>query len=82
MRAQAFDRGSCGAQGQSVSLEGVSKPFSVLIAPGKEFEAWKTPIVMSYLPQEQLPTNVRQDGVKRLCEVSSVLKSHAVSKIR
>lgn len=61
-----------------VSINGISKPFLVKMAPGKEFEPWETEIVMSTVPREHLPTNIKHDAARRLCTVSSVLKSQQV----
>lgn len=46
--------------------------------PGEEEKPWKTSIVVSNTPTEQLPTNLEQDGAHILCSVESVLKDSGV----
>ncbi|MCJ1279191.1 hypothetical protein MMC21_007015 [Puttea exsequens] len=65
-------------QGQTVSINGVTKPFTIKRKMGTEFEPWQTQIVMSTVPRERLPTNIKQDGSRRLCEVSTNLKTQEV----
>ena len=48
------------------------------IDPGKENGVWQTHVVMSQVPREQLPSNLSQDGAKRLCDIESVLKDRGV----
>lgn len=58
--------------------DGVSKLFSLKMKPGDEGKPWKTSIVVSNAPGEQLPTNLEQDGAQILCNVESVLKDQGV----
>ena len=46
--------------------------------PGDEGKPWKTSIVVSNAPTEQLPTNLEQDGAQILCSVESVLKDRGI----
>ena len=65
-------------QGQSVSSKGVMKPFLIKIKPGQEDKPWRNQIIMSNNPRDKLPSNLRQDGAKRLCAIESVLKDKDV----
>ena len=67
-------------KGESVSTDGILKPFIINRNPGQENDAWQTKVVMSMLPGNQLPTNINQDGSRRLCEVSSILGNQDVSR--
>lgn len=60
-------------QGETVSTSGVTKPYKMKIRPGDESKTWKTQVVMSLAPSEQLPRSMKQDGAKLLCDVESVL---------
>ena len=42
--------------------------------PGEEGKSWKTIIIVSNAPTEQLPTSLEQDGAQSLCSIESVLK--------
>ena len=57
---------------------GVSKPYWLKVKPGHESRTWKTNIIMSTNPREQLPTSLDQDGVQLLCSVESLLKDSGV----
>ena len=46
--------------------------------PGDEGKPWKTNVVVSNAPMEQLPTNLGQDGAQILCSVESVLKDTGI----
>ena len=61
-------------QGETISSDGISKPYFLKITPGNESKLCKTQIVMSAVPREQLPHSMRHDGAKLLCNVESVLK--------
>ena len=65
-------------QGQSISSDGVIRPFMMKFKSGDEKKMWKTQIIMSNNPREKLPLNVGQDGAKRLCEVESTLEDKGV----
>ena len=65
-------------QGDNVSSDGILKPYRIKIKPGMERNRWTTIIVMSSNEREKLPTNLSQDGAKRLCMVESSLKDKAV----
>ena len=65
-------------QGDDVPSNGISKRFSLNIKPGEEYQPWKTSIVISYEPREQLPTSMYQDGVWILCALESVLKDEVM----
>ena len=61
-------------QGKSVPADGVLKPFFIKRKPGEESSPWEVKVVMSSIPQTQLPTNVSQAGARKLCDVSTILK--------
>ena len=65
-------------QGQSISSKGVMKPFLIKIKPGQEDKPWRNQIIMSSNPRERLPSNLQQDGAKRICAIESVLKDRGV----
>ena len=65
-------------QGQSVSSNGVLKPYTIKRKPGTEYKPWQTTIVMSDAPKDQLPPNMKQGGARRLCDVMSALKDKEV----
>ena len=66
------------SQGESVSNNGVLKPYLMKIKPGLEDRPWQTHVVMSTVPREQLPSSLDHDCAKRLCDVQSVLKDKGV----
>lgn len=68
-------------KGHTVPIDGVVKPFSILKKPGTEFQPWKVQVVVSSFPRERLPTNIRQNGARQLCEISSVLKTQEVRRL-
>ena len=65
-------------KGENISTDGILKPYILKVPRGKEDSLWQTHVVMSDLPRNQLPTNLSQDGAKRLCDVESVLKDRGV----
>lgn len=69
----------CGIeQGEIVPSEGISKPYWLKIRPGEETNPWKTHIVSSSAPRDQLPTSMAEDGVKVVCGVESNLRNKIV----
>lgn len=61
-------------QGQKISVsEGVKQHYSLKVPPGQEHLPWKTQIVMSTLPAEQLPSSLNKPGVRGMCKVKSRL---------
>lgn len=40
---------------------------------GKEREPWKTRIVMSHLPVNQLPSSLKKGGAREICAVETML---------
>lgn len=63
-------------QGQTVRADtAISERYRYKIPLGKENEPWRTYIVMSALPVDQLPRSLRYEGVKELCSVETVLKA-------
>ena len=62
-------------QGESVPSEGVMKPFYFVLPPGGTSQDWQCQIVMCKGSRHRLPTNISQDGVIKLCKVTSVLKN-------
>ena len=69
-----------GIQGEILPASGISKPYCLKIAPGHERDPWKTNIIMSTLPRNQLPGSLNQEGVQVLCEVESNLRDSAVER--
>lgn len=67
-------------KGESVSAKGISEPYMIKIPPEKVKEKWQTRVVMSALPSDRLPTNIGQDGVKRICTVESALCENVVDQ--
>ena len=51
--------------------EGVKQHYSMKVQPGHEHLPWKTQIVMSTLPANELPTSLNTRGAQRLCKVES-----------
>ncbi|KAH9836420.1 Hsp70 family chaperone [Teratosphaeria destructans] len=61
-------------QGQLVSIkDGVSQRFRHKVALGREREPWRTKIVTSSLPPDQLPRSLKSGGVQQVCTVETVL---------
>ena len=61
-------------QGQKVSVrEGIKNQYRIKFDSGKERLPWKTHIVMSSLPADQLPRSMRHEGVKPVCQVESAI---------
>ncbi|OQE33069.1 hypothetical protein PENFLA_c001G07118 [Penicillium flavigenum] len=70
-------------QGAPIPYTGITKPFQLKTNMGRENEPWKVSIVMSPLPLDDLPHNIGQDGVQRVCDldistdnVDRILKNH------
>ena len=61
-----------------VSTDGVLKPYSLKVRPGRYDAKWQTHLVMCGLPREQLPTNISGSEVSRLCDITSSLKGNDV----
>ncbi len=53
--------------------EGSKHRYRIKLAMGKETDPWKTSIVMSTLPANQLPRSLQHDGTKPVCAVETVL---------
>ena len=66
------------AQGELVPSDGISKPYWLKIKPGEETNPWKTHIVTSSAPGDQLPTSMAEDGVNVVCGVESNLRNKIV----
>lgn len=62
----------------TVSTDGVLKPYSLKVRPGHYDAKWQTHVVMCGLPREQLPTNISRSEVSRLCDITSSLKGKDV----
>ena len=61
-------------QGQVVRADyGASQRYRLKLDMGKERDPWKTRIVMSTLPANQLPQSMRRDGAKEVCAVEAIL---------
>lgn len=61
-------------KGDTVSSDGILKPYTLKVKPGHYQAKWQTHVVMCGLPREQLPTNISQSEVSRLCDINSSLK--------
>ena len=62
------------SKGDTISTDGILKPYSLKVRPGHYDAKWKTHVVMCSLPREQLPTNMGGSEVSRLCDITSSLK--------
>ena len=61
-------------QGQNISVaEGIKHRYRLKLDLGDERVPWKTQIVMSSLPANQLPKSMKREGAKPVCIVESVL---------
>lgn len=61
-------------QGQIVRSDtGVSQKYRLKLDMGKEREPWKTRIVMSTLPANQLPSSLKSDQAREVCAVEAML---------
>ena len=65
-------------KGDTISTDGILKPYSLKVRPGHYDAKWKTHVVMCSLPRGQLPTNMVQSEVSRLCDITSSLKGKNV----
>ena len=65
-------------KGDTVSTDGVLKPYTLKVKSGHYQAKWQTHVVMCGLPREQLPTNMGQSDVGRLCDISSSLQGKDV----
>ena len=70
------------AQGEIVPSDGISKPYWLKIKPGEETIPWKTHIVTSSAPRDQLPISTTDDGVMVVCAVESNLRNKLVDMKR
>jgi len=76
LRAIYYSAESDQAQGDLVRADsGVSQPYRLKIEMGKEHMPWKTRIVMSSLPESQLPRSIKRDGSREICTVEATLQS-------
>ena len=66
------------SKGDTVSTDGILKPYSLKVRPGHYDAKWTTHVVMCALPREELPTNMDQSEVSRLCNITSSLKGKDV----
>ncbi|KAK5690909.1 hypothetical protein LTR97_012072 [Elasticomyces elasticus] len=60
--------------------QGINQRFRNKIALGREREAWRTAIVSSSLPTNQLPQSLRHEGVKQVCTIETVLDTHDMKR--
>jgi hypothetical protein len=61
-------------QGQVVRANtGASQRYRLKIDMGREREPWKTRIVTSELPVNQLPTSLKRAGAREICGVEAIL---------
>ena len=65
-------------KGDTVSVDGILKPYTLKVKPGHYQAKWQTHVVMCGLPREQLPTNISQSDVGRLCDITSSLQGKDV----
>ncbi|KAM0795114.1 hypothetical protein BDR22DRAFT_814045 [Usnea florida] len=61
-------------QGDTVPIDGILKPYTLKVKPGHDQARWQTHVVICGLPREQLPTNIGQNDVGRLCDINACLK--------
>ena len=61
------------SKGDTVSTDGILKPYSLKVRPGHYYATWQTHVVMCDLPRKDLPTNIDQGEVSRLCDITSSL---------
>ena len=66
------------SKGDTVSTDGILKPYSLKVRPGHYDAKWQTHVVMCGLPRKDLPTNIGQSEVSRLCDITSSLKGKDV----
>ena len=66
------------SKGDTISTDGILKPYSLKVRPGHYDAQWKTHVVMCSLPREQLPTNMGEGEVSHLCDITSSLKGKKV----
>ena len=66
-------------EGENVPASGITKPYLLKIKPGNEQIPWKTNIIISAEPREQLPTSIDRDRARVLCSVESTLKDNGVN---
>ena len=67
-------------QGQSVSSEGVTKPFYINFRPGEENQVWRCKVAMSEEKGNKLPANLSEYGVEEVCSIEWVIKDGVVGK--
>ncbi|TKA82165.1 hypothetical protein B0A55_02029 [Friedmanniomyces simplex] len=61
-------------QGDKIDVkQGINQRFPFKIPLGCERDPWRTKIVMSSMPANQLPRSLRHEGVKQVCTVETVL---------
>ncbi len=64
------------SQGQTISVkDGIKHDYKLKLQPTEIDKPWKTQIVMSTLPVDQLPKSLQGPGAKHVCAVESVLSS-------
>ena len=69
-----FDPQLTATKGQHVKSDyGASQKYRLKLAMGKERDPWKTRIVMSSLPANQLPQSLRREGAREVCAVETIL---------
>ncbi|KAE8141241.1 hypothetical protein BDV38DRAFT_237622 [Aspergillus pseudotamarii] len=54
-------------QGSPIPYTGITKEFQLKVDPGRENDHWRVQIVMSTLPPDILPYNMREKGVQKVC---------------
>lgn len=79
--SQRQARSLTAAQGSPIPHTGITKAFQIKADPGRENEPWKVPIVMSSLPSDRLPRNMRQGGVQLVCSLD-VSTDHVDKKLK
>ncbi|KAK5734826.1 hypothetical protein LTR17_008596 [Elasticomyces elasticus] len=60
--------------------QGINQRFRNKIALGRERDPWRTAIVSSSLPTNQLPQSLRHEGVKQVCTIETVLDTHDMKR--
>ena len=68
-------------QGQIISVkDGIKHDYKLKLQPTEIAKPWKTQIVMSTLPVEQLPRSLQGPGSQSVCAVESVLSLDDMKK--
>ncbi|KAK5679136.1 hypothetical protein LTS10_008795 [Elasticomyces elasticus] len=68
-------------KGDKVDVQrGIKYRFQKKIDLGRERDPWRTAIVSSSLPTNQLPRSLRYEGVKQVCTIETILDTHDMKR--